>query len=644
MNPDDSKSEASGNHSRESSPNRSVRSRDDHRHQEDEEFQEDNDDHLDAPEDVAAVVAAHVQEEAVNKARADLRMRIYLDYLQQQPPMTEEQAELRAEDYVDAALMLKAEHETHLRLLHRASQDAQNHLGEVIALTAELNAALEQLPPQPNRNDFKEARMLRIKAEQKLSSFERHEREMEEKAKGVSASWYRPSTELEPSRGVLKKVHGLFDHASSGLTFAAMELDDLIKLAERSATSNTLSDSQSGVDQTASAAAIIAAAVAPKKKCARDFLVGNYVQTFSGDGPDALSNYTTWRGDWDHAAIQVKDTCTKVDDAALLHLLRSTLTGSAAKVAAASISSDAVLVALENKYNDIVALMNSFLADPAPPGESRRGPKETSAALTFIERWPRFREQLKAHEIDLDDFNGIRCQLLGFGGSAAADWRKHTKNLMRRLPKEAKLGQAYNWLEFGKWIQEQDEDAQAKAEKEGNDDTSSAGVFAVTANSGPAPSLAPGCAACGPSASHRSATCRKLATMEIDKFFNLLNKKGWCRKCAQHSWSSGRPCTHKCGQCGRGHLTSRHGLVVEAAAASSAAKKRPRERTDSSDNGHWDSKRARPTEPSRNAPREKDAKAASSATGPRGAWKDGASKAKGGKFRIPKKGGRKEER
>ena len=64
-----------------------------------------------------------------------------------------------------------------------------------------------------------------------------------------------------------------------------------------------------------------------------------------------------------------------------------------------------------------------------------------------------------------DKFCGIRIQLAAFGPAAAIiKWQKEVKTPMRKQPEGAKLGVAYNWTMFCKWLKKLRDDEDTKEE------------------------------------------------------------------------------------------------------------------------------------------------------------------------------------
>lgn len=92
----------------------------------------------------------------------------------------------------------------------------------------------------------------------------------------------------------------------------------------------------------------------------------------------------------------------------------------------------------------------------------------------------------------------------------------------------------------------------------------------------PAAPPEPGCLICGPSASHLSADCQKVAELSNEAFYEKCKAVGWCGRCIQTPWSPAhfRQCNVVCGTCGQKHCTSRHKLVVAAAAEKKKKKKK----------------------------------------------------------------------
>ena len=167
-------------------------------------------------------------------------------------------------------------------------------------------------------------------------------------------------------------------------------------------------------------------------KFAREFPVTAYVtKTFTSDETSALSDYVTWKTSWAQAQQQCKNTYKE----ALLHLLCSTLGGTAAKLATPALTLEDAQATLEEKYDDI-GLVESYLPQPAPPGDTRTSEEKIMEVLAFMTRWTHIRTQLSEH---IDTFCGIRLQLVAFGPTAAIKWQQEVKTAMREQPEEAKL-------------------------------------------------------------------------------------------------------------------------------------------------------------------------------------------------------------
>ena len=369
----------------------------------------------------------------------------------------------------------------------------------------------------------------------------------------------------------MRAVQKVAKHTAACYEVASQELEDLLTPAPRSPAP------QIAVPNAAATAAAVAAAAAgvKPKMFARDFPVKTYVTgPFSGKSSEALSLFATWRLQWKHAVKRIDEMCHEVDEAAVLHLLQASLTGLAAKVASTSLTVNAAIPALEDKFGDNIALVESYLPPPEPPGETRCGSADTAAAKRYAQRWPGIDSQLEAHGIELNVFCGIRVQLAAFGGLTASKWRSHIKAELRRKQDTAtNLGSVYNLTVFSQWLDSKNDEAE-EAEN-GDAAFSSAGIFSVSVGqSEAAPTPAPGCILCGASAAHCLAACSKLGDLSNKAFFEKCIARNWCKRCVQSLWSPAhsRACKVVCSNCCRNHVTVRHRHAV--AAASERAKKR----------------------------------------------------------------------
>lgn len=377
------------------------------------------------------------------------------------------------------------------------------------------------------------------------------------KGEKTKAAFYRPNPNQELGSKILIAVRNFKSELAARFKVASKELSEVLS-----------PPTTSPATVPAPIQLMIPPAVVDesKKPYARDFEIVKVIRPiFTGDEPTARNDYDVWKKKWHHAVGRIRDTCQEADPAAMLHLLRSALSGTAAKITASALSVEAALKILEGKYDDIVALMESFIPVHHAVAEPRTPQERAAEALAFWDRWPRMREQLDSQAVDFDCFNGIQAQLNAFGPVAARKWKAEVKAELREKPAGTKVGEVVNHERFGKWLQKISDELETKVEGE---ETTSAGLFAATtaetsSNVETATSSIKGCLICGTAASHESAACRKLGNMESEKFFAICKEKQACKRCAQTTWSTshGKLCAVKCNTCGKGHLTARHKFV-----------------------------------------------------------------------------------
>ena len=514
------------------------------------------------PDDLQRALIQRVADEAQAKAKEALRRQLIQDFLSLDQEMEEAEANaaLKVQEYLEKKkvyqpLLVKLREQ--LLVFNREVQNLEK-------TTEDLGKALEKTD-QATPLTLAALRQPRYSSEmgkKSVAQLEFLEANMTKLAAKVAAAWYRPVGDDESSIMIMEKARQASNTATVCFGLANDELTSLVKTLDKPTTSTAPAGETATVGK-------ILEAVKPKMP-ARDFPILNWVHKFSGDETEALAQYRLWREQWDHAVNRIKNTTEGHNEAAFLHLLRVTLTGTAAKTASPAITTEAALAKLDARYDDIVGLVESYIPAWCPPGEARSGANETNASLTFHQRWPLIRPQLEAHGIEFDHFNGIRNQLGGFGGTAAREWRAYVKTEMRRLPDGTKLGEVFNWDHFHKWLQEVNDDAEQKEATAKEAGTTSAGVFAIGAaastSSDSLGTLQPGCIVCGPKAPHKSASCTKVIEMSSEELFQLCTKKNWCGRCVQHSWNSAHKgaCKESCKECGFGHLTSRHQKAEEA--------------------------------------------------------------------------------
>ena len=555
-----------------------------------------------------------VRAESEKKLRDQLRHQLYSDNLED--GQDEEEAAANADWELETAFQKKKEHRHRARQFREAATDYRREVAEIqihVTALSDLLASTTEGGQKPSESDLNKARLLRQKASIGIKPLIKNEKEVVKLGVKAIKAFYRPVASDQQTKKILGDVksESMALHAAYQVAYKALN-----RVLDPPKPAPSTSGSQSSDTMTAAAVVSLAAEVAKKKICIRDFKIDRYVDPFSGEDTDALAQYAKWRAQWNHGIKKMKEVCEEEDDKdAVLHLLRSTLTGAASRIASSALTEEAALAALEDKFDDIVGLVESYLPPPAPPGETRSSTVETTAAKRFAQRWPRVRDQLKTSGVDLDDFNGIRIQLAGFGGNAASKWRTYVKAELRRKPDGTGLGEVYNWTEFSKWLDEKDDEADAR-EKSG-EENSSAGIFAVSAcaaSSGEFQAAAPttGCLLCGPGVPHRSATCRKVADMENEDFYAMCKEKNWCKRCVQSTWSPAhnKQCQASCGDCGRLHLTSRHHRAVAAVkekkkteTSSSSTNRKKRDNSSGSRDGKGRNAKRHRAEASREPPR-----------------------------------------
>ena len=555
----------------------------------------------------------------------------------------EEDAEEAAQDNLDRFWELREAHPNTLEELQVALDEGRELLKTVGSYLDQLDPLIEGLreTSTPVAAQIRPARLLAEMAKQTMGEWK--DDEIKNLAVLSASSFYRPSLRTEPGKAMVAELQKEKTHVSARVATALQELAEVLAPPSAATTATVATE-------------------ASKKPFARDFPVDRHIRKiFTGDADTALADYHTWRDLWKHVAKQVEDTCQEADPAAMLHLLRASIGGTAAKITTSALSVEAVLKILEDKYDDIVALMESYVPKPRAPGDGRSAADMTAEAMAFADRWPRMREELAAHDIEFDTFNGVRVQLAAFGPAAAKKWRIYLKSTMRELPEKAKMGEAYNWKTFRKWLQKIQDEVDNKTDTQ-DDEGSSAGLFSfATAGAGLSSerSSTPikGCLSCGPSVSHASSSCSKIANMESDEFFKLCQDNAACKKCCQATWSPGhgKSCTTKCNKCNRGHLSSRHKYAAAMTGKRSADKgsnlpaaKRSRaepsrERRDSSKATLSDEefRTAVDMEIAAREARSGFVVPSSSTSVPKkGAWRGGLSKGKRGKFRGGARGGK----
>lgn len=487
--------------------------------------------------------------ERIARHRESMRILIQSDYLTAYAgeEEAEEIAAELAQENLDHYIGKKPDHVTAMDFFNNKADVARKRVDAATQMAEELPPLLLALQTSFASADLHKARSISEEMRTILQSYKAMESDLKELVADAVAAYYRPSLKDEPATQKMAELDEGFQKAQGVLNFADSVVGELTAVGPQQTPSEISVSSVTATEAT--------------KKFAREFPVTAYVtKTFTGDETSALSDYVTWKTSWAHAQQQCKSTCKEADDDALLHLLRSTLGGTAAKLATPALTLEDALATLEEKYDDIVGLVESYLPQPSPPGDTRTSEEKITEALAFATRWTHIRTQLSEHNIDLDTFCGIRIQLAAFGPAAAIKWRQEVKTAMREQPEGAKLGVAYNWTMFCKWLRKLRDD---EATKEATDGSSSAGIFAVAEQDTVKTTTAvviSGCLACGTSASHKTAACNKVANLNPEAYLSLCASKAACRRCGQVLWtpSHGKACAMNCKTCGKGHMTTRH--------------------------------------------------------------------------------------
>ena len=503
------------------------------------------------PQDPVQSLAARDKAERVLRNRRALLGLLVADYTEKLHDP--EDAKDEAEENFEKFWALKVPHEEAMELLMHCERKIRRELEEARTILEDAEPDMVKVRKatvaSPDHVSLRRVRRAAEQARVIIQDWPAWHQELLDLAERAVERFYRPSLKREPSAAIVSRIKKLYSQVSGDLGLLDLELEEL----------TSAPPSASTLEGSAAANSALASAVAEAKKpFARDFDITKYVHTtFTGDKSSAFGDFHTWMEMWRHASAQVAATCKEVDSGALLHLFRAVVGGSAAKLTSAALSIEAAIALLEDQYNDVVALVESYIPLPADK-DSKTGEERMAEAGAFAERWPQIRGQLANHEVEMDDFHGIRAQLAALGHNATVKWKTHVKGVLRELPEGSKLGKAYNWPEFVKWLKKiRDEEAAARATEDG----SSASIFAIVNPGNNTPTaLVEGCLVCGTGASHRSADCSKVGDLTSDAYQDLCIQKGLCKRCAQAKWSTAhhRACSSTCSTCNKGHLTLRH--------------------------------------------------------------------------------------
>lgn len=249
------------------------------------------------------------------RQRARLLPILVADYLFQEED--EECAEEMAKMMLDHFVARKKLHTEAMGLLITKTSSAIFRVKKATEATEDLEAALLEL-----HNDSTDVSVLHRTrrclehARGLLRDWDVVENDLKEAAKETAAIFYWPRMDQEPGTAKVNEVRGIYEETLARLNSAEQELDDLLAppVAPPAPAAETTSSE--------------------KKIFARDFAVDKYVvDKFSGDDQtSAIQEFHTWRKEWAHAEVKVMETCKEADPEALLHLLRTALTGSALKL------------------------------------------------------------------------------------------------------------------------------------------------------------------------------------------------------------------------------------------------------------------------------------------------------------------------
>ena len=503
-----------------------------------------------------------LQESKAERLRRTLLQQLEADYALEESP---EDAKESAAENLEHYLKLKPLHVETMRSVRTQVINARYRLDDAILSVADLETALLEVEKDPsNLEATRNARKFLGAAKAHLEDWKTVESNLKALSDKAAEVFYRPKVEAEPGAPMINEVRSYHARVVSRLGAAEQELEAVLAPPPPPPASSP-----------APPALLLAE---EKKPFARDYPIERIAKpAFSGDGPTALKDFSEWRGKWLHAAAKVKETCREADGDALLHLLRGVVTGTAAKLTSSALTVEAALATLEERYDDIVGLVNSYFPQHYTllPPEPQDPEEHAAEASAFLDRWERMEEQLGTQGIDFKTFCAIRFLLDNFGPTAYAKWRQDVRSTMRRKPDGAKIGEAYNIDAFRQWILTMRDEAVAKKTQPEENTTSSAGLFACQVMVASAQRDAAGCLSCGPGAQHRSASCNKVAELPQKEYFSSCRAKGWCNKCAAAMWSveHGRDCSQRCEKCQGRHLTSRHHLQPSSSSSSSATKR-----------------------------------------------------------------------
>jgi hypothetical protein len=296
---------------------------------------------------------------------------------------------------------------------------------------------------------------------------------------------------------------------------------------------------------------------------AREVDVTKYVHPpFDGEGEGARSNFRRWRREWQVCLEVLREL--KASEADLLNRLLLALKeeSPAMEVAKDKDTYEAAIKALEDRYGEMVALAEEYLA-PVPAD------KPPLDAARNISRFLEMEESLIDRGVLLGDIllqRELLRMLPGDLEESKKNWRawlKFEEQEIKKMKGQAatpELGPLYapEGLErFCVWL-EQHRPAT----------TNLGHAFAAKRNATvgdygqrhPIPyredGTVPGCLGCGPKADHVTSTCGKVGSMSWDEFKHACGDA--CRRCCLFKWVKGHTCSKSCGTCGGSHLSIRH--------------------------------------------------------------------------------------
>ena len=324
------------------------------------------------------------KEERLEKQRVSLREVLMSDYLEIYKDQDDvvELAEELADEKLDYFMNKKEGHIEVMRRFSVKAKEARGRLGEAEDFAKEFDPLLVSVRGKPTPEGQHQIRGLAEQIRSILISLAGLESDLCDLEREAQKAFYRPNLEKDPAAEAMKGIRSKHHKAWAALNHADYVLEEL---ATPSAPAPAAED---------------------KRPFARDFPVSNYVtNVFTGDETTALSDYHVWKGQWKHVTTLILETCKEADAEAFLHLLCGVLGGTAKKITAAALSVEAVLEALKEKYDDVVALVESYLTT-IQDNADKSIEEKVSGALAFANRWGSIRAQLAEQKVDMDTFCG----------------------------------------------------------------------------------------------------------------------------------------------------------------------------------------------------------------------------------------------